>query len=45
MKQSTKKTLINKTSMRLLGLEFKPDNTIKSKAMKFIVKTILPDYK
>ena len=31
--------------MWLLGLEFKSDNIIKSKAMKFIVKTILPDYK
>ena len=24
--------------MRLLGLEFKPDNTIKAKAIKHIVK-------
>ena len=31
--------------MRLLGLEFKLDNTIKSKAMKSIVKKILPNYK
>ena len=45
IKQSIKKTLINKISMWLLGLEFKSDNMIKSKAMKFIVKTILPDYK
>ena len=31
--------------MRLLGLEFKSDNIIKSKAIKFIVKKMLPDYK
>ena len=45
IKQLIKKTLINKISTWLLGLEFKSDNIIKSKAMKFIVKTILPDYK
>ena len=39
----TKKTLINKTSTRLLGLEFKSSDIIKSKSMKFIVKKILPD--
>ena len=38
IKQSTKKTLINKTSTRLLGLEFKSDNIIKSKAIKLIIK-------
>ena len=31
--------------MRLLGLDFKSDNIIKSKAIKFIVKKMLPDYK
>ena len=31
--------------MRLLGLDFKSDNVIKSKAIKFIVKNVLPDYK
>ena len=45
IKQSTKKALINKISTRLLGLEFKSNNIIKSKAMKFFVKKILPDYK
>ena len=30
--------------MRLLVLEFKSDNIIKSKAMKLLIK-ILPDYK
>ena len=29
IKQSTKKTLINKISTRLLGLKFKSDNIIK----------------
>ena len=38
IKQSTKKTLVNKISTRLLRSEFKSDNIIKSKAMKFIVK-------
>ena len=36
--QQIKKTLIDKISMRLLGLEFKSDNTLKSKAIKHIVK-------
>ena len=31
--------------MRLLELEFKSDNTIKSKAMKCIVEKAFPDYK
>ena len=31
--------------MRLLVLEFKSDNAIKSKAIEYIVKKILPDYK
>ena len=35
-----KKTLINKISTRLLGLEFKSGDVIKSEAMKFIVKSI-----
>ena len=37
IKQSTKKSLITKLSVRLLGLESKSDKIIKSKAMKFIV--------
>ena len=32
-------------STRLLALEFKSDNIVKSKSMKFIAKKILPDYK
>ena len=42
IKQSTKKALTSKTSTRLLRLEFKSDNTIKSKTTKVIVKK---DYK
>ena len=38
VKQSTKKTLINKISTRFLGSKFKSDNIIKPKAMKFIVR-------
>ena len=34
----TKKGLIAKISMRLLKLEFKSDNIIKPKAMKYIVE-------
>ena len=45
IKQSTKKVLIRKISTRLLGLEFKSNKIITSKAMKFIVKKILPDHK
>ena len=37
IKQSTKKSLINKIWVKLLGLEFKSDNITKSKATKFIV--------
>ena len=44
IKQSTKKTLLSKISTRLLGLEFKSDDIIKSKATKFIVKKILSGY-
>ena len=45
IKQSTKKTLINKISTRILRLESTSDNISKSKAIKFIVKNILPDYR
>ena len=31
--------------MRLLGLNFKSDNTVKSNALKYIVKKIMPNYK
>ena len=40
MKQSSTKSLKNslpeKNSLRLLGLEFKSNNTMKSKAVKYI---------
>ena len=36
--QLTKKILTDKTRMRLLRLEFKSDNAIKSKIIKCIVK-------
>lgn len=39
------KALINKLSMRLSRLKFKSDNTLKSKAAKYFLKKILPDYK
>ena len=44
IKQSTKKTLINKISTRLLGLEFKSYNIIKLNAMNFFCEKMLPDY-
>ena len=45
IKQSAKKSLINKKPRRLLRLEFKSDNITKSKTVKYLVKKILPDYK
>ena len=45
IKQLSKRTLINKISTKTLGLECKLDNIVKSNAIKFIVKKILPDYK
>ena len=40
----SKENLINKSLMGLLKIEFKSDNTIKSKALKYIVKKILPHH-
>ena len=40
--ESTKESLIDKLSKRLLRLEFKKDNSVKSKALKYIAKHILP---
>ena len=45
IKKSSKKWLTDNISKRLLGLEFKPNHSIKSKCLKWIVKRILPDYK
>ena len=44
-KLSTKKSLIDDFSKRLLELEFKQHNPIKSKCLKWIIKNILPNYK
>ena len=44
VKQLSTKTLINKNSKRLLGSEFKSDNVIKSKVIKYIAKKILSNY-
>ena len=43
--KSTKKSLIDDLTKRLLGLEFQSHYSIKSKYLKFIVKDILADYK
>ena len=40
--ESTKKSLIKNLSKRLLELEFKKNNSIISKALKYVVKKILP---
>ena len=40
--KSTKKSLIDDLSKRLLELEFKSNHSIKSKCLKWIVKKILP---
>ena len=45
IKKTTKKSLINDLSKRLLELEFQSNHSIKSKCLKWTVKTILPDYK
>ena len=45
IKQSTNKILANEISTRLLRLEFKSENIIKSKAIKVIVEKTLPGYK
>ena len=39
------KCLINKVSIRLLGLVFNSNNIIKSKTIRNIVKKILPGFK
>ena len=44
-KVSTKKSLIDDLSKRLLELEFKQHNAIKSKCLKWVVKFFLPNYK
>ena len=44
-KVSTKKSLIDDLSKRLLELEFKSNYSIKSKCLKWVAKNILPNYK
>ena len=41
-KKSTKRSLIDDLSKILLGLEFKSNNSIKTKCLKYVVKHILP---
>ena len=43
-KVSTKKSLTDDLSKRLLELEFKSNYSIKSKCLKWVVKNILPNY-
>ena len=45
IKKSTKKSLIDKISKRLLKLEFKSNHSIITKALKRVAKKMLPDYK
>ena len=42
IKKSSKKSLVDKISKRLLELEFKSKHSIKSKCLKWVVKIILP---
>ena len=44
-KVSTKKSLTDDLSKRLLKLEFESNHSIKSKCLKWIVKNILPNCK
>ena len=43
--KSTKKSLTDNLSKRLLKLQFKSNHSINTKCLKWIVKKILPDYK
>ena len=43
--KSTKKSLIDDLSKRLLELEFKSNHSVKSKCLKWIVKNIFPNHK
>ena len=45
IKKSTRKSLIDGLSKRLLELKFTSNHSMKSKCLKWIVKRILPDYK
>ena len=41
--ESTKKDLIDQLSNKLLRLEFKSNNSIKTKCLRYVVKAILPN--
>ena len=43
-KKQTKESIIDNLSKRLLELEFKHHNQIKTKFLKWIIKNILPNY-
>ena len=45
IKKSTKKSLIDDISKRLLELKFKSNHSIKSKFLNWVAKKILPNYK
>ena len=40
--ESTKKSLVDGLSNKLIRLEFKSNNSIKTKYLKYVVKKILP---
>ena len=40
--ESSKKSLVDGLSNKLIRLEFKSDNSIKTKYLKYVVKQILP---
>ena len=42
IKKSTKRSLTDKISKRLLELEFKSNHSINSKCLKWVIKKILP---
>ena len=44
-KQQTKESVIDNLSNELLKLNFKKNNSIKSKCVRWIVKNILPGHK
>ena len=45
IKKSTKKSLVENLSKRLIELEFKSNHSIKSKCLKWIVKKYCQRYK
>ena len=43
-KKSTKKSMIDRLSIRLLELEFKSNNSVKTECLKYIVRKVLPEF-